>query len=97
MRLNHSSKIIHIIFQILSSREFRQNHHVTREFIERLGLQRQLVAHEGCVNCVQWSDDGEYLASGMYFSFSVKVSSRYYKFEYFLSLLIKKSVGPKVK
>ena len=78
MRLNHSSKIIHIIFQILSSREFRQNHHVTREFIERLGLQRQLVAHEGCVNCVQWSDDGEYLASGMYFSFSVQVSSRNY-------------------
>ena len=68
---------LHIIFQILSSREFRQNHHVTREFIERLGLQRQLVAHEGCVNCVQWSDDGEYLASGTYeFFFSVQVSSR---------------------
>ena len=73
----HRNYSINFFFQILSSREFRQNHHVTREFIERLGLQRQLVAHEGCVNCVQWSDDGEYLASGTYeFFFSVQVSSR---------------------
>ena len=52
------------LFQLLSSGEFRQQHQVTREFIERLGLEKQLLAHEGCVNCVQWSDNGELLASG---------------------------------
>ena len=50
--------------QILSNGEFRQSHQVTRAFIERLGLEKQLLGHEGCVNCVQWSDNGEYLASG---------------------------------
>lgn len=48
----------------LSSCDFRKNHQVTSEFIERLGLDKQLVAHDGCVNCVQWSEDGELLASG---------------------------------
>ena len=38
---------------------------MTHEFIERLGLNKQLVAHDGCVNCVQWSEDGELLASGI--------------------------------
>ena len=49
----------------MSSYDFRKNHQVTHEFIERLGLNKQLVAHDGCVNCVQWSEDGELLASGI--------------------------------
>ena len=57
-------KYIPALFQLLSCGEFRQEHQVTKEFIERLGLENQLIGHEGCVNCVQWSDNGELLASG---------------------------------
>ena len=37
---------------------------MTRGFIDRLGLKHQLHGHEGCVNCIQWSENGELLASG---------------------------------
>ena len=51
-------------FQILPSQEFRRHHQVTKEFIDKLGLLHQLNGHEGCVNCIQWSENGELLASG---------------------------------
>ena len=32
--------------------------------MDRLGLERTLEGHQGCVNCLQWSSNGEILASG---------------------------------
>ena len=32
--------------------------------MDRLGLERTLEGHHGCVNCLQWSSNGEVLASG---------------------------------
>ncbi|KAG8244269.1 DDB1- and CUL4-associated factor 6 [Homalodisca vitripennis] len=34
------------------------------DFIQRLSLQRSLPVHSGCVNCICWSDTGEFLLSG---------------------------------
>lgn len=36
----------------------------TDSLIRRLGLEYELEGHQGCVNCLQWSSDGRYLASG---------------------------------
>ena len=53
-----------IFFQLLQNYEFRRHHQVTQEFINRLGLEKQLSGHDGCVNCIQWSENGQFLASG---------------------------------
>jgi WD40 repeat protein len=37
---------------------------VSSDLIDRLGLERTLEGHTGCVNCLQWSFNGEILASG---------------------------------
>ena len=37
---------------------------MTSASIDRLGLEATLEGHEGCVNCIQWSEDGQFLASG---------------------------------
>ncbi|XP_034937043.1 WD and tetratricopeptide repeats protein 1-like [Chelonus insularis] len=37
--------------------------HVTDDFIARLGLEKELNGHEGCVNCLEWSENGQLLAS----------------------------------
>lgn len=50
--------------QVLGNGPFRHRWQVTRDLVERLGLEKQLVGHAGCVNCLQWSQDGEILASG---------------------------------
>jgi WD and tetratricopeptide repeat-containing protein 1 len=55
---------INFSFQVLGNAEFRHKYQVTRGQIDRLGLEKQLEGHDGCVNCIQWSDDGELLASG---------------------------------
>ena len=61
-RFFHIDRLIFI--QVLDHRKFRHNYQVTRDFINRLGLVHQLHGHEGCVNCIQWSENGELLASG---------------------------------
>ncbi|XP_076292142.1 WD and tetratricopeptide repeats protein 1-like isoform X1 [Lasioglossum baleicum] len=40
-----------------------QNLHVTENLISRLGLEKELVGHTGCVNCLEWNESGQILAS----------------------------------
>ena len=49
---------------ILNPDHFARRYQVTPSSIERLGLETQLEGHRGCVNCLQWSSDGNLLASG---------------------------------
>jgi len=48
----------------LSARCFESARHVTPEFINRLGLFKELEGHDGCVNCLEWNKSGDILASG---------------------------------
>ncbi|XP_076163678.1 WD and tetratricopeptide repeats 1 [Ptiloglossa arizonensis] len=36
---------------------------VTESLISRLGLEKELVGHAGCVNCLEWNENGQILAS----------------------------------
>uniref|UniRef100_A0A2L2YFC7 WD and tetratricopeptide repeats protein 1 n=1 Tax=Parasteatoda tepidariorum TaxID=114398 RepID=A0A2L2YFC7_PARTP len=47
-----------------SQYRFMRKLHVTRNFIDRLGLEAELEGHSGCVNCLEWNDSGNLLASG---------------------------------
>lgn len=29
------------------------------QFIHRLGLEKEMVGHTGCVNCLEWSENGQ--------------------------------------
>lgn len=29
------------------------------QYIHRLGLEKELVGHRGCVNCLEWSENGQ--------------------------------------
>ena len=49
---------------LLDPERFARRYQVTPSSIERLGLETQLEGHRGCVNCLQWSRDGNLLASG---------------------------------
>ncbi|CAK9821540.1 WD and tetratricopeptide repeats protein 1 [Anthophora retusa] len=40
-----------------------QKLHVTENLISRLGLEKELVGHAGCVNCLEWNESGQILAS----------------------------------
>ncbi|XP_076670185.1 WD and tetratricopeptide repeats 1 isoform X2 [Andrena cerasifolii] len=40
-----------------------QRLHVTENLISRLGLEKELVGHTGCVNCLEWNESGQILAS----------------------------------
>ncbi|CAB3254277.1 unnamed protein product [Arctia plantaginis] len=44
-------------------RKFQARLMVTRPMIDRLGLEKELHGHMGCVNCLEWSHDGSILAS----------------------------------
>ncbi|KAG7270907.1 hypothetical protein CRUP_000266 [Coryphaenoides rupestris] len=43
---------------------FQRLNHVTDPFIKRLGLEAELQGHTGCVNCLEWNEKGDLLASG---------------------------------
>lgn len=40
-----------------------QRLHVTENLISRLGLEKELNGHTGCVNCLEWNETGQILAS----------------------------------
>nr|XP_013189517.1 unnamed protein product [Amyelois transitella] len=44
-------------------RQFQSRLTVTRSMIDRLGLEKELHGHMGCVNCLEWNRDGSVLAS----------------------------------
>ncbi|XP_049872723.1 WD and tetratricopeptide repeats protein 1 isoform X2 [Pectinophora gossypiella] len=44
-------------------RQFQTRLTVTRSTIDRLGLEKELHGHMGCVNCLEWNYDGSVLAS----------------------------------
>ncbi|XP_073420096.1 WD and tetratricopeptide repeats protein 1 isoform X1 [Dendrobates tinctorius] len=46
------------------ARSFQRHHHVTDPLIRRLGLEAELQGHSGCVNCLEWNEKGDLLASG---------------------------------
>jgi len=50
--------------RLLEPGRFKSRYQVTPSYIERLGLETILDGHRGCVNCLQWSTDGNLLASG---------------------------------
>lgn len=45
------------------TRTISQNLHVTEYLISRLGLEKELDGHSGCVNCLEWNETGQILAS----------------------------------
>ncbi|XP_043276205.1 WD and tetratricopeptide repeats protein 1-like isoform X2 [Venturia canescens] len=59
------------LIDLVREREIREStariltskRNVTRDLVYRLGLERELEGHQGCVNCLDWSDTGEILAS----------------------------------
>ncbi|XP_044738260.1 WD and tetratricopeptide repeats protein 1-like isoform X3 [Chrysoperla carnea] len=46
------------------TRSFQKAAHVTEGMIKRLGPIHELQGHKGCVNCLEWSEDGRLLISG---------------------------------
>uniref|UniRef100_A0A8C8IWY2 WD and tetratricopeptide repeats 1 n=1 Tax=Oncorhynchus tshawytscha TaxID=74940 RepID=A0A8C8IWY2_ONCTS len=50
--------------QIRRALGFQRQYHVTDPFISRLGLEAELQGHTGCVNCLEWNEQGDLLASG---------------------------------
>eukprot|EP00794_Sanderia_malayensis_P000171 gene171-783_t len=45
-------------------KKFQRALHVTHNFADRLGLEKELKGHSGCVNCLEWNEDGSLLVSG---------------------------------
>lgn len=39
-------------------RKFQSSLTVTQSMIDRLGLEKELNGHMGCVNCLEWNHDG---------------------------------------
>ncbi|CAL1543216.1 unnamed protein product [Lymnaea stagnalis] len=44
--------------------KFQRYEQVTAELVNRLGLEKELEGHGGCVNCLEWNESGSILASG---------------------------------
>lgn len=51
-----------------------QKLHVTENLISRLGLEKELIGHSGCVNCLEWNESGQYV-SMLYRIYSCFVSN----------------------
>ena len=48
----------------LTLNTFKKSCYATHSSVRRLELERQLKDHNGCVNCINFSYDGQLLASG---------------------------------
>uniref|UniRef100_A0A2C9JP84 Uncharacterized protein n=1 Tax=Biomphalaria glabrata TaxID=6526 RepID=A0A2C9JP84_BIOGL len=44
--------------------KFQRSEQVTPDLVNRLGLEKELEGHGGCVNCLEWNEKGNMLASG---------------------------------
>ncbi|XP_051158774.1 WD and tetratricopeptide repeats protein 1 [Leptopilina boulardi] len=61
----------HRVIDLLRRREIQESDasfvsqklHVTNNFVSRLGLEAELKGHDGCVNCLEWNETGQILAS----------------------------------
>ncbi|XP_057690774.1 WD and tetratricopeptide repeats protein 1 isoform X1 [Corythoichthys intestinalis] len=62
--VNITRDILHRQIQDKRASGFQRFHHVTDPFIKRLGLEAELQGHTGCVNCLEWNENGDLLASG---------------------------------
>lgn len=58
----HSRQLSHD--PILTQSSFQQQWYGLPSFVKRLQLEQRLEAHEGCVNCINFSPSGQLLASG---------------------------------
>lgn len=43
-----------------AGKKLEQNIHFSSTLLKRIGLEKELEGHEGCVNCLQWSSNGRY-------------------------------------
>ncbi|XP_024123969.1 WD and tetratricopeptide repeats protein 1 isoform X1 [Oryzias melastigma] len=62
--INITREILHRQISDKRASGFQRFHHVTDPFIKRLGLEAELQGHTGCVNCLEWNEKGDLLASG---------------------------------
>ncbi|XP_018590071.1 WD and tetratricopeptide repeats protein 1 [Scleropages formosus] len=62
--VNIASDILHRQIREKRALGFQRTYHVTDPFIKRLGLEAELQGHSGCVNCLEWNERGDLLASG---------------------------------
>ncbi|XP_041096542.1 WD and tetratricopeptide repeats protein 1 [Polyodon spathula] len=62
--VNITSDILHRQIKEKGMLRFQRHYHVTDPFIKRLGLEAELQGHTGCVNCLEWNEKGDLLASG---------------------------------
>ncbi|KAJ8340797.1 hypothetical protein SKAU_G00330880 [Synaphobranchus kaupii] len=62
--VNITSNILHRQIRDKGALSFQRHYHVTDSFIKRLGLEAELQGHSGCVNCLEWNEKGDLLASG---------------------------------
>ncbi|XP_051922653.1 WD and tetratricopeptide repeats protein 1 isoform X1 [Hippocampus zosterae] len=62
--VNITRDILHRQIREKAVSGFQRFYHVTDPFIKRLGLEAELQGHTGCVNCLEWNEHGDLLASG---------------------------------
>jgi len=71
MEGNHSPFDM-LMFQYMKAKEigdpdlryYRSQLSISKSLVDRLGLDCELNGHSGCVNCLEWNQDGSILASG---------------------------------
>lgn len=70
MKRKHHYSYATNVAQILLDRNYGDMEHIVRNrlktappFIDKIELEAELKGHNGCVNCLEWSEDGRVLAS----------------------------------
>lgn len=63
-KVNITRDLTHRQIKERGALSFERRYHVTDPFIRRLGLEAELQGHSGCVNCLEWNEKGDLLASG---------------------------------